>query len=69
MVNRVSLASDNGFGSDHAMHQSFVTTSLSGPGYSKDIDFFLSKALRGHSYDQSSAKSPALIPAGKCKFA
>ena len=57
------------------MHQSFATTSPSGPGSSGDIDFSLSKARvyaqdcgDTLNYDQSSAKSPAQIAAGKCKF-
>ena len=55
------------------MHQSFATTSPSGPGNSGDIDFSFQSpgicpALQGYSYGQSSAKVPAQIPAGKCKF-
>ena len=55
------------------MHQSFATTSSSRPGNSGNIYFSLSKTriyarFCGDTYNQSSAKSPAQIPAGKCKL-
>ena len=51
------------------MHRLFVTTCPSGLGNIGDIDFSPSKAMVwGHSYDQSSAKSPVHIQqAGKSK--